>query len=65
MFDRKKFKAAVILKGLTMKEIATYLKIDEATLYRKMNGTSDFFRNEIQTLCELLDLENPTEIFFA
>lgn len=65
MFNKRLFKAQVVLKGKTLREVAKILKIDEATLYRKMNGDSDFYRNEIQTLCRFLEIENPTEIFFA
>lgn len=65
MFDTRKFKAQVILAGLTMKQVAAELGIDEATLYRKMNGTSDFYRRELQQLCNLLRIDDPASIFFA
>ena len=65
MFDEKRFKEAIKAKGFSLKEIAEFLNIDTSTLYRKMNGTSDFYRNEIQELCILLEFENPSEIFFA
>lgn len=65
MFNRKLFKAQVVLKGGTLRSVAKALNIDEATLYRKMTGKSDFFRDEIQALCIFLEIENPKEIFFA
>jgi hypothetical protein len=65
MFDKRKFKALLILSEKTIKEVAELLNINEVTLYRKMNGTSDFYRSEIQTLCDHLNIENPAEIFFA
>lgn len=65
MFNKRLFKAQVILKGKTMREVSRELGIDEATLYRKMNGKSDFFRSEIQILCQFLAIESPTEIFFT
>lgn len=65
MFDEKRFKAKVVLSGLTLRQVAASLGIDEATLYRKMNGKSDFYRKEIQKLCEILSIEDPTAIFFA
>lgn len=65
MFDKMQFKKVVSGAGLTMKDVAIKLDIDLSTLYRKMNGQSDFFRNEIITLCEILHIENPHEIFFA
>ena len=65
MFDKKKFKAKVIIEGKTLLEVANFLEINIATLHRKMNGESDFFRDEIQKLKEFLDIEDPNEIFFA
>lgn len=65
MFDKKRFRIAVMLKGLSLKQVAQYLGIDISTLYRKINGTSEFTRAEIQQLCELLELDDPKEIFFA
>lgn len=65
MFDKKKFKAQIILAGKTLQEVADLLGVNLATLYRKMNGESDFYRSEIQILCKELNISNPKEIFFA
>lgn len=67
MFDRKRFRAKVIEKGLTLQKIAEIMGIKEATLYRKMNGDSDFTRNEIQLFREKLGLSaaETDAIFFA
>ncbi|MHA9740733.1 hypothetical protein [Robinsoniella peoriensis] len=65
MFDKKKFKMKVLEQDKTLHEVAEYLGIDSTTLWRKMNGKSDFFRDEIRKLTEYLELENPQEIFFA
>lgn len=67
LFNKNKFKASVIEIGLTMSDIAEYLSVNPATLYRKMNGTSDFTLNEIQVLKKklCLDMEKVKEIFFA
>ena len=67
MFNKNKFRAKVIENGLTMKQIAEMLHISEVTLYRKINGTSDFTRKEIQKLKEILKLDTKTveEIFFT
>lgn len=64
MFDYKKFKAELIIKGKNMKDVANVLGINEATLYRKVNGCSDFYRREIQLICNYLDIEDPSDIFF-
>lgn len=65
MFDERRFKAQVVLAGLTMRQVAAELGIDETTLYRKMSGKSDFYRKEIQRLCDLLKIEDPAAVFFA
>ena len=65
MFNKLKFKAAVIESGKTIADVAEYLKINESTLYRKINGTSEFSRDEIQNICMFLKLDSPLEIFFA
>lgn len=54
---------AIIAKGLSVKDVAKTVGIRAYTLYRKMNGESDFFRDEILTLCHILGIEDPVEIF--
>lgn len=65
MFNESEFKKIVQQQGFTLEEVANHLKINPSTLYRKMKGQSDFYRFEIQALCELLHIEEPSEIFFA
>ena len=65
MFDRKRFKAQLVLAGLTSKELAEKLGINEATLYRKINDDGRFTRQEINELIRILNIEDPEPIFFA
>lgn len=65
MFDKRKLDAALALKGKKYSDIAEWLGISVVTVYRKMNGESDFYRTEMLIICENLDIENPNEIFFA
>lgn len=67
MFNRNKFRAKIIEQNLTNEEVATHLNISATTLYRKMNGSSDFTRNEIQLLKDLLKLsvKEANDIFFS
>lgn len=65
MFDALRFKSIVVLNGLTMGQVAKELGINRATLGRKMSGESDFFRHEIEKICEMLKIEHPQEVFFA
>lgn len=67
MFRLNLFKSKLALNNKTIKEVAGAVGINEATLYRKINGTSDFTRNEIQLIRQFLNLssEDVEEIFFA
>lgn len=49
-------------KGLTYADIAETLEISETAVGFKINGTSDFFIGEVDTLEEKHGI--PTEIFF-
>jgi predicted transcriptional regulator len=65
VFDKNKFKAQIVLAGMTAKELAERLGINESTLYRKINADGNFTREEISKMTEILHIENPQEIFFA
>lgn len=65
MFDKARFKAQIVLAGITSKELAEKLGINESTLYRKINNDGSFTRDEINKLIEILGIDNPQEIFFA
>lgn len=62
--NSNELKALVVKKGKTMKGLAEYLNISIPTLYKKMNGTSDFYRHEMIRVAEYLDEENLNYIFF-
>lgn len=65
LFDEKKFRKIVKEQGKTLQDVANILHINLVTLYRKMNGESDFYRNEMDILIKELSINNPNEIFFA
>ena len=65
MFDERKFRAQLVLKGISMKELASLLNLNESTVYRKINDNGSFTRDEINKMIEFLEIENPMEIFFA
>lgn len=65
MFDKNRFKAQMVLVGMTAKELANQLGINESTLYRKVNADGNFTREEISKLTAILKIENPQDIFFA
>ena len=67
MFDKNKFKYSIMVKGKNLREVASVLNIISVTLWRKMNGESEFSREEIQTIKNMLNLtqNEAFEIFFA
>ncbi|WP_414601403.1 helix-turn-helix domain-containing protein [Gemmiger sp.] len=67
MFRQNLFKAKLIENDMTTRDMAGIIGCNEATLYRKMNGVSDFTRNEIQLIKQALNLSSAEveDIFFA
>lgn len=67
MFNEKKFKAKLIENGLTISDIAKSIGVNEATIYRKMCGKSDFSRNEMSIIKDILvlNMDDFELIFFA
>lgn len=65
MFDKRRFMAQLALKGVTLKELAKNLEIDESTLYRKINDDGRFTRKEMNNMIDFLEIEDPNNIFFA
>lgn len=65
LFNQAKFKASVVLAGKTLKDVAKFIGINEATLHRKIARNGDFTRTEIVKIVEFLNIDTPQEIFFA
>ena len=67
LFKANLFKAAIAANSKTTKEVAEAIGVNEATLYRKISGKSDFTRNEIQLIRQFLSLsaDEIDNIFFA
>lgn len=59
-------KSQIALKGKKLSEIAEKLKISKSALYRKLNCTSDFTRQEICILISFLEIDTKKamDIFF-
>lgn len=56
----KEMKAKKIKKG----EMCRLLGMSRSAFYRKSRGCVEFTRLEIQRIIEILELDNPMEIFF-
>ncbi len=61
------FKVAQIRAGVSKEDIASALNINITTVYRKINGESDFTLSELRKLKEMLRLtkEDVDRIFFS
>lgn len=66
MFNVKEFEISLMRCNKTKEDIARLLNINIATLYRKTNGQSDFYRHEIQKIADFLSLTSDelNVIFF-
>lgn len=65
MFDKNGFMAYVDKRGVKMTAVARAMGICTTTLYRKINGESDFTRAEIQRCCDFFNVREMNDIFFA
>ena len=64
MIDRNGLKAAIVAKGLTQSDMAEALGMSRKTFYDRM-AKGVFGSDEIFEMMKLLDIQNPTAIFFA
>lgn len=67
MINTRLLQAHMILKGLTVKDLADAQGWSLQTAYRRINGATAFTVPEVQKTKELLELDPPTTnaIFFA
>lgn len=65
MFQENLLNAELAKKGMTKGELAKVLHIDPSTLTRKLKMEGNFTRDEINTIIEVLDIQDPKPIFFA
>ena len=67
MFDKKEFEQVLRDNRYTNPELARIIGINPATLWRKINGISDFYRRDIERIKAALKLsaEQVDRIFFA
>ena len=56
MLDKAKFKYFVATKNLTLSDLAVKMGMNPATLSKKLNGTTDFSRHEIQLFKDIVGL---------
>ena len=67
MVNIKKLKGKIVEKGMTVAQLAGAMKIDPATLYRRLNNKGESFTiGEVNRIVAALSLttEEATNIFF-
>lgn len=52
-------------KGFNVEGFCKELGISKSAYYRKIKGTTEFTRSEIQRIVEILELNSPMGIFFS
>jgi DNA-binding XRE family transcriptional regulator len=67
VFRKNELKAEMARAGMTYETLAKAIDINPSSLYRKINGQTDFYRYEIVKITEILHLDDDTmrRIFFA
>lgn len=56
--NREELRVAIIRKNYTNKQLAKELGIEEATLYLKMAGKTEFTLLEVRKISDILELSN-------
>lgn len=64
MLNVLEFRAAMVRKGYTQKDIAKILGMSEKTLYERIKNKR-FGSDEIETLISVLEISDPMPIFFS
>ena len=65
MFDRARFQQELKDKGISMQTVAEAMGVDRSTLYRKVNGESDFTLREVQACMTFFSDEELKRVFFT
>ncbi len=60
-----KLKAKFVEHGMTQNDVAKSIGIANNSLSRKLAGKSEFTLGEVVRLCRVLEIAEPTEIFFS
>lgn len=60
-----KLKAIMLEKGYTQADLAKKLRITPQALNAKLNGRTVFKVSEAEKISAILEIKNPTDIFFS
>ena len=64
MTNTKKLKRRIVEAGMSVNSVAEMIGISRASLSRRINNKGYFTVNEINELCEVLDINNKDTYFF-
>lgn len=64
MIDAPKLRGLIAEKGFSQAQVARMLGITSQTFYDKM-ASGNFWLGEAEQMIDLLQIENPADIFFA
>lgn len=65
MTNTNKLKAKIIEKGYNQEYIAEKLGVSVSAINYKINNKRHFNAEEMFILCDILEIENPKDYFFA
>ena len=68
MLNRNLLKGAIVSKGLTQDKLADLIKMSANTLSSRMTGSSSFTVDEIDKICDVLDItsnDDKANIFLS
>ena len=68
MVQTNLLKGKIVMSGISRKELAKMIHMSESTLSDKINGKRSFTVDEVELLCDILDIKSSDEkvsIFLA
>lgn len=65
MFDSKRLKAELIIRGKSYSDLADYLELSKSAVSKKVNGKTEWTLSELRAIGGLIGHEAMNEIFFA
>ena len=64
MINTNKLRGLIVEHGYSQKDVAQYIGVTAKTFYDKMK-TGKFNLNELDKMVEMLDIDDPTPVFFT
>lgn len=61
MLDKRRLMSAIVGKGMTQKKLAEQIGMSKNTINSKINGRGKFDTEEIDKICEVLNIESDKE----